>query len=225
MAYSQTLAVINFIKGRTMKRLTMTLWTILTLLTSILVNAQDNLDQKLITTLDSMVLLDQRIQQDIYFNKEKKKEDSLFRQESEILKGDLLIAKKIFNKHGFPGIDLVGTKGAYNFWLLVQHCDSDTTFQKDVLVAMKKQVDRKNANAFNYAHLVDRVKINTGKKQVYGTQITFDKDLNAIPENFDNWDKVDEMRKALGIETLKEYLDRATKFNKERAKEKDEIKN
>ena len=208
-----------------MERLTITLWTILTLLTSIKVYAQDNLNQKLIATLDSMVSLDQKIQQDIYFNKDKKKEDSLFRQESEILKGDLLIAGRIFNKHGFPGFDLVGTKGTYNFWLLVQHCDSDTTFQKDVLVAMKEQVDRKNANAFNYAHLVDRVKFNTGQKQVYGTRITFDKDWNAIPEDFDNWDKVDEMRKALGIETLKEYLDRATKFNKERAKEKDGTKN
>jgi hypothetical protein len=33
------------------------------------------------------------------------------------------------------------------------------------------------------------------------------------------------MRKALGIETLREYWDRATKFNEERAKEKDGTKN
>jgi hypothetical protein len=67
----------------------------------------------------------------------------------------------IFEKYGYPGYSLVGEKGSQNFWLMVQHSDSDPAFQSLVLEKLKIEVDNKNADASNYGLLTDRVKINS----------------------------------------------------------------
>src|SRR5690554_2812391 len=45
--------------------------------------------------------------------------------------------KEIFDKHGFVGFDLAGEEGSENFWLMVQHSDHNSDFQKEVLKKMK----------------------------------------------------------------------------------------
>src|SRR5688572_30403117 len=64
--------------------------------------------------------------------------DSLFRAHGHLMEA-------ILTQYGFPGYDLVGKKGSYNFWLMAQHCDYNPTFQEDVLAAMKIQVAKRNA--------------------------------------------------------------------------------
>ena len=49
------------------------------------------------------------------------------------------------------------------FWLLIQHQDNDVELQKQCL-------KRCNFELKNNAFLTDRVLINQGKKQIYGTQ-------------------------------------------------------
>jgi hypothetical protein len=116
-------------------------------------------------------------------------------------------AKKIFAQHGFPGYDAVGEKGSLNFFLLVQHSDSDPAFQEQVLKALKQQADRKNADPKQYAYLLDRVRVNKGEKQVYGTQLRPKKGVEGIelapvvePE------KLDQRRAAVGLPPVAEYL-------------------
>jgi hypothetical protein len=116
-------------------------------------------------------------------------------------------AKKIFAQYGFPGHDAVGEKGSMNFFLLVQHSDKDPAFQEQVLKALKQQVDRKNAAPRLYAYLLDRVKVNKGEKQVYGTQLRSKKggagiELAPVIEP----EKLDERRAAVGLPPVAEYL-------------------
>lgn len=101
-------------------------------------------------------------------------QDSVFTSHQKLL-------EKVFNKHGFPGFDLIGQKGSNNFWLMVQHCDKWPEFQQKILNAMKPEVLKKNADAKDFAYLTDRVNINTGKKQIYGTQLTYDTKLCQAP--------------------------------------------
>jgi len=84
-------------------------------------------------------------------------QDSVFGTHQKLL-------SKIFDQYGYPGYDLVGKQGSNNYWLMVQHSDKTPAFQLKVLEAMKKEVDKGNADAKNYAYLVDRVKINAGEK-------------------------------------------------------------
>ena len=122
--------------------------------------------------------------------------------------------KQIFDEHGFVGFDLAGEKGSYNFWLMVQHCDHTPDFQKEVLEKMKIEVENKNADSSNYAFLVDRVNINTGKPQIYGTQVEHNFDIaQAYPKKLADSANVNKRRKSIGLEPLEEYLNFMTMSN------------
>lgn len=122
--------------------------------------------------------------------------------------------QEIFDTHGFVGFDLAGEKGSQHFWLMVQHSDHAPEFQQKVLEKMRIAVDNKNAIASNYALLTDRVRVNTGKPQLYGTQVTYNfKTGQAYPKNLGDSLQVNERRKAIGIESLEEYLNDLTELH------------
>jgi len=128
--------------------------------------------------------------------------------------------KQIFDQHGFVGFDLAGEEGSQNFWLMVQHSDHDPDFQKEVLNKMKIQVDNKNAKPSNYGLLVDRVRLNTGQKQVYGTQVTYNMETGqAFPKSLEDSLNVNERRKSVELEPIEDYLNVMTQMHFEMNKE------
>jgi hypothetical protein len=129
-------------------------------------------------------------------------------------------AESIFSQYGYPGYDVVGKEGAQNFWLLVQHADHAPAFQQKVLAKMKTEVDKGNARPDHYALLVDRVQLNTGKPQVYGTQVTYNTQIcQAYPKSLADSASVNERRKAVGLPPLEEYLNQMTQMHFEMNKE------
>jgi hypothetical protein len=117
------------------------------------------------------------------------------------------ILENMFNRYGYPGYTLVGKDGAFHFWLMVQHCDKTPAFQERVLAAMKKQVEQGNANPSNYAYLVDRVMLNTNRKQVYGTQVMYNTDsCQAMPRPLQDSLTVNARRKEMGLGSVEAYL-------------------
>ena len=78
--------------------------------------------------------------------------------------------KEIISEFGWPGLRLVGLKGSSGMWLLVQHQDNDLEFQKICLSLLKDAVEKQDAQYRDYAYLLDRVRMNEGSLQVYGTQ-------------------------------------------------------
>ncbi|MES2807246.1 MAG: DUF6624 domain-containing protein [Bacteroidota bacterium] len=118
----------------------------------------------------------------------------------------------VFDQYGFPGYDLVGTSGSTHFWLMMQHFDKYPEFQVKVLAAMKNQVNRKNANPENFAYLQDDVLLNTGHKQLYATQVTYNtKNGQAYPKPVADSLNVDNRRKEVGLEPLRIYLNDLTR--------------
>ena len=113
---------------------------------------------------------------------------------------------KIFKTYGFVGYDLAGKEGSDAFWVLVQHSDHIPKFQTEVLEQMKKHVKNDNATPEYYAYLVDRVKINTGNEQVFGTQFTYNNRGQAIPKNISDTTGIDKRRKSLGLSPLIERM-------------------
>ena len=89
-----------------------------------------------------------------------------------------------------------------------------------MLKLIKKQVDKKQAKANDFAFLTDRVLINSGKEQLYGTQLGYDKDNNAFSKNLQDKENVNKRRKELGMESLEAYLKRATELHKEQNQKK-----
>lgn len=173
---------------------------------------------RLASLLDSMVAVDQAVQQDIIKasteGKPQKEMKRLYQIEFDTFKRHQPILERVVKQSGFPGFKQVGEKGANNFWLLVQHCDNKPSFQKYVLDLMKQEVKRENADPYNYALLLDRVNVNTGKPQVYGTQVTY-RERKAVPKGKINIEKVNKNRLSIGFDSLQDYLNSMTKLYQE----------
>ncbi|WP_373514227.1 DUF6624 domain-containing protein [Persicitalea sp.] len=132
--------------------------------------------------------------------------DSVFTSHKEIV-------ERMFSKYGFLGFDKIGKEGSNHFWLLVQHCDKYPEFQKQVLTAMDKEVEKENADPNNYAYLYDRVKVNAAEKQLFGTQVTYETETTgrAIPKiGLADSANVDRLREKYILEPLKDYLNSMT---------------
>ncbi|WP_224483428.1 DUF6624 domain-containing protein [Robertkochia aurantiaca] len=122
--------------------------------------------------------------------------------------------EQIFDQIGFPGFKQVGKEGEQAFWLMVQHSDHDPFFQKEVLKAMKAEVAGQNADAKHYAYLTDRVMLNTGGKQVYGTQVRYRRDrCQAYPKPLKDSIQVNRRRAGIGLEPLESYLNIMTEMH------------
>lgn len=85
---------------------------------------------------------------------------------------------------------------------------------------MKFAVDKNNANPQNYAFLMDRVNINTGKAQIYGTQVNYNLDIaQAYPLKLTDSSNVNRRRNKIGLEPLEQYLNKLTKIHFEMNKQ------
>ncbi|GEM_PF-522232 len=112
--------------------------------------------------------------------------------------------KEIVKQHGWPGKRLVGTDGATAAWLLVQHADKDPVFQKHCLELMKA-APKGEIRMHDIAYLTDRVLVNEGKKQIYGTQFIF-KNGKPVPQPIEDEANVDKRRKEAGLPPLAEAM-------------------
>ena len=118
--------------------------------------------------------------------------------------------KELFTNYGFLGWDLVGEEGSHHFWLMVQHADHDTDFQYAVLRQMGPAVEKSNAFGPNYAYLTDRVRLNTKKKQIYGTQVTYKGNGQAIPKPLVDSLNVNTRRRDIAMKPIELYLNSMT---------------
>jgi|GEM_PF-1854123 len=101
-----------------------------------------------------------------------------------------------------------GDKVSDHAWILVQHADDHPKFQTKVLSHMEPYLDTGGVSRENYAYLWDRVAVNTGRKQRYGTQPTWECSAEGTFElqPLENPDTVNERRAAMGLGTVEDGL-------------------
>ena len=112
--------------------------------------------------------------------------------------------KELIGKHGWPTFQMVGSDGARSAWLLVQHADQDVQWQEHCLQLMKPHGATGRAHRADIAYLTDRVLVNRGMAQVYGTQFHSVAGVRK-PRPIQDLEHVDERREEMGLTTLKEY--------------------
>ncbi len=98
----------------------------------------------------------------------------------------------------------VGEKGAHNAWLLVQHADHNVVFQEYCL-QMMKDTPAGEVDKTDIAYLTDRVCVNRGRGQLYGTQFT-QEDSKHIPRTIEDEANVDVRRSEIGMGPLSEQI-------------------
>lgn len=114
--------------------------------------------------------------------------------------------RTIVRAHGWPGRLLAGDDGAHAAWLLLQHADS--SYQRTMFPVLWAAVRRGDARAADAAYLDDRVRIDAGRPQRYGTQLSNPSAPGAAPKLAPVEDErcVDRRRAAVQLPRLASYL-------------------
>jgi hypothetical protein len=123
--------------------------------------------------------------------------------------------KAIMRDIGWPTRTKVGADAASAAWLIAQHADHDPEFQEECLKAMRS-APLDGVRPEDIAMLEDRVRINTNRPQIYGTQFREQYgprgDVIAYdPLPIQEVEGVDVRRAAVGLPPLKTYAEQITK--------------
>lgn len=110
----------------------------------------------------------------------------------------------IMEHQGWPRRSLFG-EDAQTAWLIAQHSDNDTELQQQALKMLTEVVKKGEAPAKEEAYLTDRVRVNQGQLQIYGTQVRRENGKVVLYEVEDP-EHLDERRKSVGLGPEAEYL-------------------
>lgn len=115
--------------------------------------------------------------------------------------------KAIFTEYGFPTRKLVGRDAMFGVFLMIQHADGDKEWQKSQLTNIEKAVTNGDLDGQSYAYLYDRIKINSGKPQLYGTQFAKVDPIDKVAELAETKDlgNLNKRRRLLGMMPVEMY--------------------
>lgn len=111
----------------------------------------------------------------------------------------------IVDEHGWPTHDLVGERAASAAWLVAQHADVDPAFQRRALELLTAAAAAGQADPTEAAYLADRVAVNEGQAQVYGSQVRCTAGAPAPATPLVDPRSVDARRARVGMEPLADY--------------------
>lgn len=192
----------------------MRLVALLTILIHFTTFSQDTIDVELKKKIYAIYSLDQEVREDLRKFKNGELDSSTFnldqikRRISETDSLHFYKLESIIDEYGYPGYALVGKDFSDAFWNIVQHQDENIEFQERVLELMKKEVDKNNATKSYYAYLIDRVKVNQGDKQIYGSQMQLNSDSTSYePKPVVDPNNLNERRKSVDLPPMEEYIE------------------
>ena len=114
--------------------------------------------------------------------------------------------RQILSERGWPGKSVVGEQGAHDAWLIAQHADDDPAFQRQALELLAEAVAHGEAKPRELAYLTDRLRVNEGREQVFGTQMRPDGDGLPVPAPIEERERLDERRAEVGLEPFERYV-------------------
>ncbi|MGQ0528035.1 MAG: DUF6624 domain-containing protein [Alphaproteobacteria bacterium] len=108
--------------------------------------------------------------------------------------------KKILTKLTWTDISNLGAQAASDVFILVQHSDHDPAFQAKILKQMEDDI---NSDPQDCVYLYDRLAMNQGKPQRYGTQFM----RNGEPYEIEDLANLDKRRNQAGLGSMAEYTE------------------
>lgn len=155
-------------------------------------------DSALAKTLDSVYLVDQS-------TRSLNGKHSAVIISSDSQSRNLKLIDSIYAQYGWLAYSQVGHIGAMAQFLVIQHSDIHT--QKKWLPRVTNAVNEGLLQPENLALLTDRILVQSGKKQLYGTQLRVDaKKKKYVPFDIRYPSLVDKRRAKLSMVSLDQYL-------------------
>jgi hypothetical protein len=111
---------------------------------------------------------------------------------------------EIIEAIGYPTVEKVGEEASEAAWIVIQHAISRPGFMIKCAELLDNAVKDGKANPRNLAYLTDRIAVQEGKPQLYGTQFDWNETGELSAQPFDDLAKVNQRRKSVGLNTLAE---------------------
>jgi hypothetical protein len=106
---------------------------------------------------------------------------------------------EIIDQYGWPTAELVGQEAARRAWLVAQHADRQLDLQRRALTLMTEAVHAGNGDITQLAMLRDRILVNEGRPQTYGTQIAGVVNGAPVPWPCEDQEQIDRRRAEVGL--------------------------
>ncbi|MGK0414822.1 MAG: tetratricopeptide (TPR) repeat protein [Polaribacter sp.] len=129
----------------------------------------------------------------------------------EITEGNFKKMEALIQENGWPTYTNVGKLAADSPLLVINHHPKEAVRIK-YLQQIKETCLENEGSCFEYAKIQDRILVNTEKSQLFGMQLTYNKDRNRIPFPILKPEFVDKRRSEIGLEPLKKYLKRKINY-------------
>jgi len=115
--------------------------------------------------------------------------------------------KLIFEEYGFPTKALIGKDAMRGIFFIIQHADGDKEWQKNQLPKLEQAAKNGDLSKQNYAYLFDRIKVNEGSPQKYGSQFkTVDREKGiAILQETEDIEYLNQRRREMGMMPIEIY--------------------
>jgi hypothetical protein len=111
--------------------------------------------------------------------------------------------RELIYEYGWPAQDIAGEDGAKSAWFITQHAVGEPQFQREALRMVQACVAEGRVAPWNAAYLEDRIAMQEGRAQRYGTQWMDDEiDGRARPWKLAEPERVNELRTSVGLGPL-----------------------
>ena len=116
--------------------------------------------------------------------------------------------RQIVAVFGWPGIALVGDKGAKAAWRIALHSITEPSFMRQCRDLIDQASEAGDAPRWQFAIIDDRIRVYEGKAQRYGTQLHYGPG-GLEPHPIENQARVNSMRMQAGLPPLAQTLKQA----------------
>ena len=130
----------------------------------------------------------------------------------EITEGNFAIMEKLIAEKGWPTYAMVGKLAADGPLLIINH-HKEEVIRIRYLPKIKRACLKGEGSCIEYAKIQDRILVNTGESQLYGMQFRYNNKRELEPFSIQDPKNVDNRRKEIGLEPLKEYLKRKINYD------------
>lgn len=129
------------------------------------------------------------------------------------------VLDRIINHIGYPTVEKVGQEASNAAWLVIQHAIGQPAFMRKCRDLLEKAVHESKADPISLCYLTDRIAVLEGRAQLYGTQFDWDENGELSPNFYDDPERVDQRRLAVGLNSLREQ----TELIRKRAKAENQL--
>ncbi|MFZ6798854.1 DUF6624 domain-containing protein [Undibacterium sp. Di24W] len=165
-------------------------------------------DQKLKAQLEQIFYQDQNLRNQLATIAQKSGYESeqakvLWKQIDEKDALNFKAVEAILAEHGWLGPKQVGSKASEALFAVIQHADKEA--RRKYVPMMREAVKEKKARADSLALMEDRIALESGEKQIYGSQLSSVDGKMALRPTEDP-DHLDERRAAIGMSRIADYV-------------------